>query len=109
MTQAAGTLRSGDAPGARDGLRADWYPLAQVTREHVEAHAAAMLRKPGSPNEAVLVINKPTCVSRGEYVGCDELLPDMLPVGKSLAVYVTDGTRTTLSKTYAGTGRGLET
>jgi hypothetical protein len=44
LTQSGGLLRSGAAPGARDGLRPDWHPLAQVTREHVEAHAAALLR-----------------------------------------------------------------
>jgi hypothetical protein len=77
LTQSGGFLRSGAAPGARDGLRPDWHPLAQVTREHVEAHAAELLRKPGAPNDAVLVVTKPTCVSRGEYVGCDEVLPEV--------------------------------
>jgi hypothetical protein len=84
LTQSEGYLRSGGAVGARDGLRQDWYPLAQVTREHVEAHAAALLRKPGAPREAVLVVNKPTCVSKGEYVGCDEVLPGMLHDGSRL-------------------------
>jgi hypothetical protein len=107
LTQSGGYLRSGGAPGARDGLRSDWHPLAQVTREHVEAHAAALLRKPGAPREAVLVVNKPTCVSRGEYVGCDEVLPGMLPRGSRLAVYVSDGAATRLLKVYTGTGEGI--
>jgi hypothetical protein len=107
LTQSGGTLRSGGASGVRAGLRVEWHSLAQATREHVESHAAAILRKPAAPQEAVLVINKPTCVSRGEYVGCDEILPAMLPVGKRLAVYVTDGTRTTLSRVYTGTGEGI--
>ncbi|MGW0434502.1 DddA-like double-stranded DNA deaminase toxin [Micromonospora sp. NPDC003197] len=107
LTQSEGYLRSGRAPGARDGLRQDWHPLAQVTREHVEAHAAALLRKPGAPREAVVVVNKPTCVSKGEYVGCDEVLPGMLPRGSRLAVYVSDGATTRLLKVYTGTGEGI--
>jgi hypothetical protein len=107
LTQSEGYLRSGGAPGARDGLRPDWHPLAQVTREHVEAHAAALLRKPDAPREAILVVNKPTCVSRGEYVGCDEVLPGMLPRGSRLAVYVSDGAATKPLKVYTGTGEGI--
>jgi len=79
-----------------------------VTREHTEAHAAAMLRRPGSPQDAVLVINKPTCTSRGNYVGCDEVLPGMLPAGKRLAVYATDEQQQPrLLKVYEGTGEGI--
>lgn len=107
LTQSEGYLRSGGAPGARDGLRPDWHPLAQVTREHVEAHAAALLRKPGAPREAILVVNKPSCVSRGEYVGCDEALPGMLPEGSRLAIHVSDGTTTRPLKVYTGTGEGI--
>ncbi|WP_255500684.1 DddA-like double-stranded DNA deaminase toxin [Micromonospora sp. Llam0] len=81
--------------------------MAQGTREHVEAHAAALLRKPGAPKEAVLVVNKPTCVSRGEYVGCDEVLPGMLPEGSRLAVHVSDGATTRPLKVYTGTGEGI--
>ncbi len=103
---ADGKLRSGKVPSARDGLRADWYPHAQVIREDVGGHAAAMLRQPGSPQEAALVINKPTCVSNGNFVGCDEVLAGMLPPGKRLAIYVPDGQRTWLHKVYAGTGEG---
>jgi hypothetical protein len=107
LTQSEGHLRSGGAPGARDGLRPDWHPLAQVTREHVEAHAAALLRKPGAPREATLVVNKPTCVSRGEYVGCDEVLPGMLPRDSRLTVYVSDGATTKPLNVYTGTGEGI--
>lgn len=107
LTRSDGQLRSGDAPGARAGIRPDWHPLAQVTFEHVEAHAAALLRLPGAPRSAVLVVNNLTCVSRGQYVGCDELLPGMLPQNTELAVYVTDGQRTHLTKVYTGTGEGL--
>lgn len=104
---AGGLLRSGAMPGARDGLRTDWHPLAQVTTEHVEAHAAALLRRPGAPRHAVLIINNPTCTSRGQYVGCDELLPGMLPNSTRLTVYLSDGRTATLAATYTGTGEGI--
>lgn len=107
LTRTNGDLRSGKVPSARDGLRSDWYPGAQVIREHVESHAAAILRKPGTPQEAVIVINKPTCRTMGKYVGCDEVLPGLLPEGKRLAVYVTDGRETKLLKVYQGTGEGI--
>jgi hypothetical protein len=107
FTTGSGLLRSGAVPEARDGIRSSWHALAQATREHVEAHAAAILRKPGSPQQAALVINKATCVSRGEYVGCDEVLPGMLPRGKRLTVYVTNGQQTRLLKVYEGTGEGI--
>ncbi|NNJ63169.1 MAG: hypothetical protein HKP61_20005 [Dactylosporangium sp.] len=92
---------------ARQGLRDGWHARTQATREHVEAHAAAMLRRPGAPTAAVLIINKATCVSRGEYVGCAEVLSDMLPVGTRMAVYVSDGTKVRLSKICQGTGEGI--
>jgi hypothetical protein len=107
LTRQGGLLRSGKELSARDGLRPDWYPRAQVTTEHVEAHAAAYLRRPGTPDQAALVVNNPTCVSKGEYVGCDQVLPGMLPSGKRLAVYVSDGRETKLLKVYEGTGEGI--
>jgi hypothetical protein len=107
LTQGGGALRSGGVPDARADIRADWHTLAQVTREHVEAHAAAVLRKPDAPSEAALVVNKPTCVTRGEYVGCDEVLPGLIPEGKRLAVYLWDGEIATLQRVYTGTGEGI--
>lgn len=92
---------------ARDGLRADWHPTDQVTWEHVEAHAAAHLRQDGTPQEAAIVVNKRTCESLAQYVGCDEVLRGMLPRGKRLTVYVTDGRDTRVLKTYEGTGEGI--
>ncbi|WP_442932384.1 DddA-like double-stranded DNA deaminase toxin [Micromonospora sp. NBC_01699] len=68
---------------------------------------AALLRKPGAPREAILVVNKPSCVSRGEYIGCDEAPPGMLPPGSRLTVYVSDGTTTKPLKVYTGTGEGI--
>lgn len=109
LTRADGLLRSGGIREARTGLRPDWYPTAQVTWEHVEAHAAAALRGPGAPRHGVLVINNVTCRSLGRYVGCDEVLSGMLPAGSTLAVHVTtDGRNARLLRTYRGTGEGIE-
>lgn len=102
-----GHLRSGAAAGAREGLRSDWYRAAQVIREHVESHAAAILRRPGAPREAVLVVNNEPCRTFERYVGCEEVLPGLLPVGSRLVVFVTDGRRTRLFAVYDGTGEGI--
>lgn len=53
------------------------------------------------------MVNKPSCVSRGEYIGCDEAPPGMLPPGSRLTVYVSDGTTTKPLKVYTGTGEGI--
>lgn len=107
LTHPSGYLRSGTVSDARAGLRPDWYPTAQVIREHVEPHAAAILRRPGSPKEAVLVVNNWPCETVERYVGCDEVLPGLLPTGKRLVVFVNDGQQTRLFGIYHGTGEGL--
>lgn len=108
LTATGGMLRSGRVPGVRDGIRDDWHPLDQVTREHVEAHAAAILRRPGAPLSATLVINNETCRSRGDYVGCDQVLSGLLPYGVRLTVYVFGDKGFWSAKTYVGTGEGIE-
>lgn len=48
-------LRVGRLPAAGVGLKP---PLAQaIVIDHAEAQAAAVLRRPGSPSEATLVLN----------------------------------------------------
>jgi hypothetical protein len=59
-------------------LRADWHPRDQVIR-----------------------------VTRGRYVGCDELLPGMLPQGTRLPVHLGDEQGTRLLKIHEGTGEGI--
>jgi len=71
---------------------------------HVESHVAAMIRRGAAPKDAALVINNRPCPG---VRGCDRLLPAMLPKGARLTVYVTDGQRTWLHRTYDGTGEGI--
>lgn len=63
-------------------------------KSHVEAHAAAVMRRDGL-DEATLAINRTPCPGR---TGCDAMLPRMLPPGAQLHVYGPDGVR----KTYTG-------
>ena len=98
----------GPAAGA-PGLRADdqvpWHQLKTVL-EHVEGHVAAIMRHPGAPRHAVLVISESPCERRP--FGCDRVLPALLPQGATLTVYVGDEDGSArLWKTYTGTGRGV--
>jgi len=99
-------IRSGRVLAAREGLRPEWFPTREF-HDHAEAHAAAMLRQPDSPQEASLVLNNTPCRSRGIYKGCNDMLPGMLPANKRLHVYLTDGERTWYYDTYHGTGEGV--
>ncbi|WP_460662338.1 DddA-like double-stranded DNA deaminase toxin [Kribbella swartbergensis] len=72
----------------------------QVAGDHVEGHAAALMRRAGAPREATLYLNNKPCP--GQY-GCDETLPSQLPEGSKLTVYWPGG-----HKVYRGTGEGLE-
>ncbi|SRR6266508_2394584 len=107
FTVTDGRLRSGRIPGARHGLRPDWYPGQRSVDTDVEGHAAAILRRPDSPDHAEMVINNWPCVTRGRFIGCEDTLRGMLRVGKRLTIYITDGTRTWHHKTYKGTGEGI--
>jgi len=75
--------------------------------DHVEAQAAAVLRRPGAAGEASLVINNPPCDRAGRPLVCEKLLPHILPPGARLTVYLSDGTHTRLHKTYVGTGEEI--
>ncbi|MDG4834114.1 SCP1.201-like deaminase [Solwaraspora sp. WMMD1047] len=98
----------GDGPGAgAPGLRRDsalrWHQMAAAT-QHVEGHAAAILRRPAAPAEAILVVSAPPC---GGPKGCHRRLAEMLPVGTTLRVYVAgDGDTPTWWADYHGNGRG---
>ncbi|MGW0434084.1 DddA-like double-stranded DNA deaminase toxin [Micromonospora sp. NPDC003197] len=97
----------GPAAGA-PGLRRDdkinqWHRLKSAV-EHVEGHAAAVMRRPSGPKDAVLVLSAPPCP--GPY-GCSTILPELLPANSRLSVYVmgADG-RVRFWRTYVGTGEG---
>ena len=56
-------------------------------KSHVEAHAAAIMREQGL-SEATLYINRVPCPGK---IGCDAMLPRMLPEGARLRVIGPDG------------------
>ncbi len=62
------------------------------TKSHVEAHAAALIRKHGI-KEATLYINNPPCSYevKGIQRGCQHYLPKMLPEGSKLTVIAPNG------------------
>lgn len=76
--------------------------------DHVEPQAAAIMRRPGAPKHAMLVINQRPCDAPRRPLMCEKLLPHILPAGSTLTVYLSDGTSTRFYKTYTGTGRDIE-
>jgi hypothetical protein len=96
--------RRREAAGGIRRVRGRGLP-ATVT-DHVEGHVAARMRQPGGPQEATLVLNNPPCKERP--FGCHWLLPDILPEGAALTVYVKTERGVELHRRYTGTGRGIE-
>ncbi|MDX3002676.1 SCP1.201-like deaminase [Kribbella solani] len=86
-------------PGANAPALTGWRAGLAVAREHVEGHAAALLRRSGAPKEATLYLNNKPCPGEA---GCDETLEDQLPSGTKLTVYW-PGDR----KVYRGNGKGM--
>ncbi|MFC6022806.1 DddA-like double-stranded DNA deaminase toxin [Plantactinospora solaniradicis] len=94
------------APGLRRDSPRRWHQNAAAT-QHVEGHVAAIMRRPEGPRHAVLVVSKRPCP--GE-LGCHRLLPELLPKGATLTVYVAGKDASPrLWKTYLGTGEGVPT
>ncbi|WP_171906854.1 DUF6531 domain-containing protein [Jiangella alba] len=92
-SRTAGTLVTPD--GAEFPLISGWHPPAAsmpqgtpgmniVTKSHVEAHAAAIMRNQGL-SEATLWINRAPC---GGKPGCAAMLPRMVPSGSTLTINV---------------------
>lgn len=75
--------------------------------DHVEPQAAAIMRRPGVPRDGILVVNNAPCGELDQPLMCDPLLPDILPEGSTLTVYLSDGADTTFYRTYTGTGRRI--
>ncbi len=69
-----------DAPGMRSEMQ---------VREHAEAQAAALMRERGIQN-ADLYINNVPCEG---IMGCNQMLPHMLPEGAELTVHFKDETK----------------
>jgi hypothetical protein len=80
------------------GLAGDYARLS-VSQDHVEGHAAALMRRLGAPKEATLYLNNQPC--GGEY-GCDETLEAQLPRGTKLTIFWPGD-----HKVYRGTGEGM--
>lgn len=98
-------LRAGKAPAAGAGLR---LPTAKANvMDHVEAQAAAVLRRPGAPRTAILVLNNPPCDDPINPLMCEKLLPGIIPAGSAVTVYVTDAERVWQHRVYAGTGKEI--
>ncbi|MGI5215101.1 DddA-like double-stranded DNA deaminase toxin [Plantactinospora sp. CA-290183] len=92
------------APGLRRDSPLRWHQMASAT-QHVEGHAAAVLRRPDAPKQAVLVVSAPPC---GGPKGCHRRLAEMLSEGTTLRVYVAgDNGTTTWWADYHGNGRGV--
>lgn len=95
----------GPARGA-PGLNPD-YPASgwESALTHVEGHAAALLRRPEAPTDAVLVVSKEPCPPPR---GCRVVLPPILPEGTTLHVYLAEpGKQPRWYDSYPGNGRGL--
>lgn len=78
--------------------------------KHVEGQVAALMRRSGSPQDAVVFINKDMCDGRLGYPGCPEVLPKVLPEGSTLTVYEVDpATPGTFKRrqVFRGTGEWL--
>lgn len=99
-------IKAGSRPAAGLGLI---HPTRRARiMDHVEPHAAAIMRRPGGPRQTILVINNPPCYEPGWPLMCEPLLPGILPRGSTLNVYVSDGNGTRFHKTYTGTGAEIE-
>ena len=82
-------LMPDDAPGMRRDM---------VVRDHVEAHAAALMHQ-RSLREATLYINKAPCDGA---LGCATMLGHMLPEGATLHVRIKVGSNEWEMRTYRG-------
>lgn len=75
--------------------------------DHVEAHAAAILRQPGAPQHATLVLNQAPCDSRTRPLVCETILSGLLPARTTLTVYVTDHDGLRHHNDYTGTAEEI--
>ncbi len=102
------------AGGAEEALISGWHPPAAVmpkgtpgmnivTKSHVEAHAAAVMRNEGL-SEATLWINRAPCSGAA---GCAAMLPRMVPEGSTLTINVVpNGSAGAISETLIIRGVG---
>lgn len=72
----------------------------------VESKVAARIRRGQLPARVVLVLNNTPCAGP---LGCQRMLPKVLPNGARVSVYVADGTCTELYGIYDGNGSRIKT
>ncbi|MBT0768646.1 hypothetical protein KIH74_06890 [Kineosporia sp. J2-2] len=82
-------------------LRTPRLKFATSLLSHVESHVAAGVRRGLFARESLLVINNRPC---RDQLGCDTLLPYILPRGAVLHVYVAHEDGTSHFRTYEGNG-----
>ncbi|GAB1688794.1 DddA-like double-stranded DNA deaminase toxin [Krasilnikovia sp. M28-CT-15] len=82
--------------------KAPWSRTGNVGLSHVEGHVAALMRERLELRRVRLVLTRKPC--EGD-LGCDELLPDMLPEGSMLEVYVREGGQLRFHDRYVGNGK----
>jgi hypothetical protein len=102
----SGRIGPGDgAPGLRRSDRERWHQIKPAV-EHVEGHVAALMRRGDGPREAWLIVTRAPC-EQVPY-GCDRILPDILPFGRTIHIYVAqpDGPPRYWNS-YTGNGRGV--
>jgi hypothetical protein len=73
--------------------------------DHAEAKAAAAIRSATGDQHVKMVINKEPCQG---VKGCDATLPDIIPVGASVTVYLRGSEGVSFYRHYEGNGRGIE-
>jgi hypothetical protein len=82
-----------DMPSNAPGMPESW-----AIRDHVEAHAAAVMRQL-DVSEADLYINNTPCSGP---MGCNANLPHMLPEGATLRVHIQNGVNNWEVRSYVG-------
>ena len=111
-SKTSGTLVRPD--GTAVSLISGWHPPASlmpkgtpgmdiVTKMHVEAHAAAIMRLDGLKT-ATLWLNRTPCAG---ITGCEHLLPRMVPQGSELLIHiVSNGSSANIVRTLLVKGVG---
>jgi hypothetical protein len=93
--------QSGQGAGG-PGLIGDYRRMISAL-DHVEGHAAAILRRAGASKDVTLYVNNRPCPRK---MGCYAILEDLLPVGTKLTLYwpESDGLK---SDVFRGNGKGV--
>lgn len=110
LTRADGSEIGGEIWSGREGpgkggpgLAAPWRHM-QTMNEHVEGHAAAVMRRDGH-RDAVLYISRRPC--EDDPYGCQRQLENALPAGARLTVFIVDQRGGIKPRKFIGNRRGL--